>query len=51
LRKALDSKMGNESKLDHKLASLVGMLNRSSDWQAVPEIIMLTFIEVRAHVK
>ncbi|KAG5190329.1 hypothetical protein JKP88DRAFT_261961 [Tribonema minus] len=34
------------AKLEHKLASLVGMLNRGSDWQAVPEVVMLTFIEV-----
>ena len=34
-------------KLDHKLASLLGMLNRGNDWSEVPEVIMLTFIEVQ----
>jgi hypothetical protein len=38
--------MGWDSKLDSKLAALVGQLNRSSDWAEVPDVVMLAFIEV-----
>jgi hypothetical protein len=34
------------ARLEHKLASVVGMLNRSGEWKQVPEVVMLTLIEV-----